>query len=202
MERKITRRKSRDTLFAIAESQQGYFTSQQAEKCGIARSNFHHRIRSGEWAKVIRGVYRLVRYPLTVRDELVLWQLWSRDKQGGPEGVWSHETALDIYDLCDVMPAKMHMTVPKRFRERAGMPKFLILHAQRLGKKDIIMQNGYWITTPLRTLLDVIMEESVTEDQIMKAVREASRRGILTASELEHTPALARYRDAIYRESL
>ena len=43
--------KSEDRLFEVADRQQGYFTSQQAEECGISRSNFHFRLGSGEWVK-------------------------------------------------------------------------------------------------------------------------------------------------------
>ncbi len=62
---------SEDKLFEIADRQQGYFSSQQAEECGISRSNFHYRLRSGEWVKTLRGIYRLARYPLTDRFERV-----------------------------------------------------------------------------------------------------------------------------------
>src|SRR6185295_9149448 len=106
---------NRSKLFDIADSQQGYFTSKQAEECGIPRSHFGRKLRSGEWVKEQRGIYRLAYYPIPDRPELVLWALWSRDRQGVPQGVWSHETALDIHDLSDVMPAKMHMTVPTHF---------------------------------------------------------------------------------------
>src|SRR5688572_4936181 len=106
---------SRDRLFEVADRQQGFFTSQQAENCGFHRSHFRRFLDSGEWVKEIRGIYRLSRYPILDRPELVLWTLWSRNKQGESQGVWSHETALDIYEITDVMPAKMHMTVPTEF---------------------------------------------------------------------------------------
>ena len=130
-------------LFEIADRQQGYFTTQQAEGCGIARSNFHFRIRSGEWVKMLRGIYRLARYPVTERSELVLWVLWSRDKKGKPQGVWSHQTALDIHEISDVMPSKMHMTVPLTFRKRAAIPKHLKLHFATLAEKDTESWQGY-----------------------------------------------------------
>jgi predicted transcriptional regulator of viral defense system len=182
-----------DKLFEVADRQQGYFTSQQAEDCGISRSNFHFRIRSGEWVKSLRGIYRLARYPTTDRSELVLWVLWSRDRKGNPQGVWSHETALDIHEMSDVMPSKMHMTVPPGFRKRVSIPKHLKVRYSTLAKSDRETCQGYQVTTPLRTLIDVIEEGIVPEEQIEQAIRDGLRIGILNERDLNKTSQLAKY---------
>src|SRR6185503_2350349 len=119
---------NKNLLFEVADRQQGFFTSQQAESCGYHRGHFYRYIASGEWIKELRGIYLLALYPITDRPELALWSLWSRDRKDTIQGVWSHETALDIYELSDVMPAKMHMTVPRTFRRGVTIPKLLILH--------------------------------------------------------------------------
>jgi len=191
---------SQNKLFEIADSQQGYFTAQQAQDCGIARSNFHFRIRSGEWIKLLRGVYRLARYPLTDRSELVLWILWSRDKKGNPQGTWSHQTALDIHEMSDVMPSKMHMTVSPRFRKRAAIPKHLKLHFGTLAKSDVEAYQGYQVTTPIRTLIDVIEEGIVPQEQIEQAIRDGLRKGILPI-DLDKFPQLKQYRYIYARDS-
>ena len=186
-----------DELFAVADRQQGYFTSQQAESCGIARSNFHFRVRSGEWVKSLRGIYRLARYPVTDRSELVLWSLWSRDRKGNPQGVWSHETALDIHELSDVMPSKMHMTVPPRFRKRGAIPKHLKLHFATLAKSERETWQGYQVTTPLRTMIDVIEEGIISPDFIKQAIQDGIKKGVLMLQDLntsEH-PKLKEYKD-------
>ncbi len=180
-------------LFEVADHQQGYFTSQQAEECGISRSNFHFRIRSGEWVKSLRGIYRLARYPVTDRSELVLWVLWSRDRRGNPQGVWSHETALDIHEISDVMPSKMHMTVPLTFRKRVATPKHLKLHFATLTKSDVETWQGYQVTTPLRTLIDVIEEGIVPEEQVEQAIRDGLRTGILNERDLNKITQLKKY---------
>jgi predicted transcriptional regulator of viral defense system len=183
----------RSKLFDVADSQQGYFTSKQAEESGIPRSHFNRKLRSGEWAKEQRGIYRLVYYPIPDRPELVLWTLWSRDRQGIPQGVWSHETALDIHDLSDVMPAKMHMTVPSHFRKHVEIPKHLRLHFANLAKKDMEVRQGYCVTTPMRTLLDVIEEGTLAEDLIIQAIREGIQKGILFAHDLRQNPKFKKY---------
>ena len=174
----------KEQLFLVADRQQGYFTSQQAEECGYHRAHFNRFLKSGEWIKEFRGIYRLGRYPTQDRPELVLWTLWSRDKQGNPQGVWSHETALDIHELSDVMPAKMHITVPPNFRRRSELPKVLCLHRRTLEKSDIEERQGYKVTTPLKTLIDIIEAGTVADNFILQAVSQATERGIILEKEL------------------
>lgn len=180
---------SKDRLFEVADRQQGYFTSQQAEECGFHRSHFHRFIDSGEWTKEIRGIYRLSRYPIQDRSELVLWTLWSRNKQGVPQGVWSHETALDIYELTDVMPAKMHMTVPSGFRRSQVIPEVLVLHYHDLADEDVEIRQGYRVTTPLKTLIDVINNQSISLEQVELGVKQALSLGFISKREIQRNEA-------------
>jgi predicted transcriptional regulator of viral defense system len=105
-----------DQLFAIAESQDGYFTMAQALEAGFARSTHSCHVKAGNWLREHRGIYRLRQYPRTDHGHLVLWSLWSRDRHGVPQGVYSHATALALRDLSDANPSKLHMTVPPAFR--------------------------------------------------------------------------------------
>lgn len=180
--------RNKKSLFELAESQQGYFTTQQAEECGYSRSNFKRFLSSGEWIKELRGVYRLARYPIQDRPELVLWTLWSRNKKGVPQGVWSHETALDIHDLTDMMPVKMHMTVPKTFRRSQKVPSVLFLHYGILCSKDVETRQGYFVTSPIKTLIDVANNESIPLDQLELGVQQALKRGLITRKEIERNP--------------
>lgn len=176
---------NKDRLFEVADRQQGYFTSTQAEKCGFSRTNFHRYLSKGEWVKELHGIYRLAHYPVTNRPELILWSLWSRTKSGVIQGVWSHESALDIYELSDVMPAKMHMTVPRKFRRRSETPKVLVLHFADLSEEDIRSQQGYMVTSPLRTLIDVVESDRLSDDLISQALHDALHKGIISREELD-----------------
>ena len=177
----------KDKLFEVADRQLGYFTSQQAEDCGFPRSHFQRHLASGAWIKEIRGVYRLARYPLQDRSELVLWTLWSRNKKGVPQGVWSHETALDIHELTDIMPSKMHLTVPKHFRRGQEIPQIIHLHFSSLADRDMEMRRGYRVTTPLKTLLDIAAEGFIPLNQIKQGLDEALSRGLLLRRDIEES---------------
>ena len=109
---------NKNQLFEIADRQQGFFTAKQAVNCGYSRSNFHLSLASGEWIQEGKGIYRLARYPVTDRPELVLWHLWSRNRQDIPQGVWSYATALDIHELSDVMSRSEERRVGKECRSR------------------------------------------------------------------------------------
>ena len=105
-----------EQLFEIVEAQQGYFTATQAVEAGYARSTHTYHVDAGNWLREHRGIYRLRRYPQSDDGQLVLWSLWSRNREGEPEGVYSHLTALRIKELSDASPSRLHMIVPPDFR--------------------------------------------------------------------------------------
>lgn len=179
-------RASESELFEIAESQQGYFTFHQAIAAGFSDKNHAYHTKSGDWIKVFRGIYRLAKYPIGEREELVLWCLWSRNRSNVPQGVYSHYTALDLYELSDNMPSKLHMTVPSGFRRMAKIPEILVLHREKLQADEIVMKQGYIVTTPLRTLIDVIKDGVLSEDLLVQAVQDARKKGLITKHALKN----------------
>lgn len=175
-------------LFEIAESQQGYFTFQQAIAAGFSDKNHAYHVKAGDWIKVFRGIYRLAKYPIGEREELVLWFLWSRNRSNVPQGVYSHYTALDLYELSDHMPSKLHMTVPMGFRRMAKIPEILVLHRETLHADETVMKQGYKVTTPLRTLVDVIEDGVLANNLLMQAVQDAKKKGLITKHAIETSP--------------
>ena len=173
-----------DALFEIAEGQQGYFTAKQAAEAGYQLGSQAHHVKSGNWVRVERGIYRLARFPQSAEEQLVIYALWSRNRAGEPEGVYSHQTALSIHELSDVNPAKLHMTVPTAFRRRAKTPKILLLHRANLDEKDVEQRQGFAVTRPFRTIADVVGAESVSRDIIEQALTEGRQRGLITVREI------------------
>lgn len=102
-------------LYEIAEEQGGYFTTKQAAAAGFGQKNHGYHVRTGNWIRERRGIYRLARFPQAERPDLMFWWLWSRNRDDMPQGVYSHETALSLYNLSDINPARLHMTVPRSF---------------------------------------------------------------------------------------
>jgi len=171
--------RERTELFELAESQQGFFTAKQAEKAGFLNKNHSYHVKAGNWIREGRGVYRLRAFPRTDDSQLIALSLWTRNREDKPEGVYSHETALSIHDLSDVMPAKLHMIVPKHFRRNAKTPSALVLHYGDLKDSDIEQMRGYRVTKPLRTIVDLLTEDGTANDLISQAFFEAVERGLI-----------------------
>lgn len=178
-----------DHLFAIAESQDGYFTMAQALEVGFARSTHSYHVKEGNWLREHRGIYRLRQYPHTEHGHLVLWSLWSRDLLGGPQGVYSHTTALALRDLSDANPSKLHMTVPPSFRRNSETPAVLVLHKSRLEPQEVIRERGYAITTVMRSILDSAASGDADMSMLEQALAEGLRRGLITRTEIKQAKA-------------
>lgn len=166
-------------LFELADQQQGYFTAKQAIASGYTANNHHLHIKNGEWVREGRGIYRLAAYPMTERPDMMYWALWSRDRSDKPTGVFSHATALALYNLSDVMPAKLEMTVPPGFRRSGPIPRVLRFIRRQLPDEDKRYTMGFYVTTPLRSLIDVIEEGRLSRELIQQAVSQAVSRGLV-----------------------
>src|ERR1035438_9926870 len=173
-------------LFEIAEQQQGFFTTKQAKAAGFAENTHPYHVKAGNWIRELRGIYRLALFPWTDRPELVLWALWSRNRNEEIEGVYSHHTVLSFYELSDLNPAKLHMTVPTSFRRNSEIPGIVVLHYRDLLKSEIRDGPGYKYTKPLRTILDLIEAGTVERTFIRQALRQAVDRGLITRQQLRN----------------
>ncbi len=161
----------RRRLIALAASQSGYFTAAQALAAGYSYAGQRYHAHRGNWLRVDRGIYRLPEWPATAHEDLVRWSLWSRGR-----AVASHDTALSVHELGDVNPARVHLTVPPSFRQR---DEAVVLHTGRLAAEEVEEHDGFRVTTPLRSLLDVAAGE-LDLDQLTRAVDDALRRGMVT----------------------
>jgi len=178
-------------LFEIAEQQQGFFTTKQAKAAGFAENTHPYHVRVGNWLREHRGIYRLALFPMTDRPDLVLWALWSRNRNEEIEGVYSHETALSLYDLSDLNPAKLHMTVPAGFRRSSAIPGILVLHYADLSEVDVQTAQGFKFIRPLRTVLDLIATSAVEPNFIRQALTQAFDRGLITRRQILDTQMTA-----------
>ncbi|MBN1604139.1 MAG: type IV toxin-antitoxin system AbiEi family antitoxin domain-containing protein [Chitinispirillaceae bacterium] len=172
-------------LYEIASSQGGYFTAQQAVFCGYIHKNHHYYVKNGDWIKELRGIYRLSRYPEPDDSQYILWSLWSCDRNGKIRGVYSHETALSMFELSDVNPDKLHMSVPPDFRKSAAIPEILILHKKTLHSGDCEQRMGYSVLKPLPTILMLIEECETPDDILVQALKDGINKGYFIKSYMQ-----------------
>src|ERR1700693_1297872 len=184
---KKERKEAARRLYEIAEGQQGFFTTKQAKATGCAENTHPYHVQAGNWIREHRGIYRLATFPRGERPDLMLWSLWSRNRGEAAQGVYSHQTALSLHDLSDMMPAKLHMIVPKTFRRNSEIPHVVVLHFADLRQSDIGAVHGVRVTKPMRTILDLLEGGEMPTATLRKVLREALRRGLIRRSEIAET---------------
>ncbi len=178
-------RSTRDSarlLFAVALGQGGYFTAKQAQEAGYGYPHLDYHVSTGTFERVDHGLYRMARIPPGEHDDLIRWSLWSRNRADEPQAVVSHESALVMYGLSELLPNRLHFTVPPTFRKAS--PAGCFFHKSALGPKESEERDGFRVTTPLRTLTDVVATV-VSREQFDKAVADALERGLVRRSQLD-----------------
>lgn len=172
-------------LYDTATRQGGYFTAKQAEAAGYTRQHIDYHVSAGNFERVERGLFRLPTIPHDEHDEFIRLSLWSRGRDDTPQAVVSHRSALALHNLSDVLPGKVHLTVPPTFRKAA--PPTCELHRGRLTPSESARWQGFRVTTPQRTLLDVASEPDMPTEQLALAVHESIERGMVIARRLRET---------------
>lgn len=170
------------SLYDVAERQSGHFTAKQAERSGYSRRLQTYHTARGNWDRIDRGLYRLRLFPMQAHEDCVHWTLWSRDRSDRAQATVSHDSALALYDLSDVMPAVVHLTVPRTFRRRP--PRACRFYLEELADHDVTMREGFRVTTVLRTLVDVAGGD-LSPEHVETAVQDALRRGLVRRRQLE-----------------
>lgn len=179
------RRTDLSGLEAFALAQGGYFDRADAHARGIRDHQLHYHVRTGRFERVAPGVYRLRKAPPSPHDDLLLAWVWSNYR-----GVISHESALALYDLSDVMPSRVQLTVPPEFSRKGGIAD---LHRARLREDEITTYDGVPVTTPARSIVDAASAGTGPE-QIELAVRQALARALASAGQLRAAAGRRKYR--------
>ncbi len=136
----VTRRLARDELWEIAAIQHGYVTAQQALNQGTDRAALDKLVHRGTLERAAFGVYRFPKYPVTGADQYMLAVLWTR----APEAALSHESALAVYEISDILPDRYHITVGKDRRLRRENERGYEVHYEDLTPRQI----GWWEEVP------------------------------------------------------
>jgi predicted transcriptional regulator of viral defense system len=167
-------------LYGIAENQAGYFTAAQARAAGLQQVRLVQLAQRGDIERISRGVYRLVRFPVSPLGHYMEAVLWPQVRRSDITGVISHESALAIHELSDVSPARIHVTLPTSVRIRRDVPKVLLIHVADLSPDDVERVAGVPVTTPARSIQDA-HDSHLGRATIAKAIADGRRSGALSA---------------------
>jgi predicted transcriptional regulator of viral defense system len=161
-------------LATIAADQQGLVTPADAREAGIDPHRLVDMERRGTIERAARGVYR---FPLLAPNP-ELGQLAEATLWADRRGTLSHDTALDLHELCDINPAQIHITIPTAYRLQKPVPKLYRIHRGNLEKGERTFYEGIPIVTPYRAIAEGI-ESGIRADLLRQAIDVARRRGLI-----------------------
>jgi predicted transcriptional regulator of viral defense system len=162
----------------IAADNYGYITSDQAEGEGINPDRLLELARRGQIERRATALYRVPLIPPTPLDPYREATLWPR----GTEAAISHETALDLYGLSDVNPAKIDITVPRAHRPRREVPAHYRLHREDLQDDEVTLYEGIPIVTAGKAIRQA---RYLGPALLRQAIAEGRRGGYLSLAEAE-----------------
>lgn len=166
----------RQDLWDIAVDQYGFVTAADARRLGVPVVELAKFAARGKLKQVAYGVYRFPEWPAGPLDHLMEAVLWTRDS----EAVLSHKTALDVYDLSNVNPGQIHVTIPPRAKplRRRHAPASYTVHFEKLTSAE----RGYWEQIPTvtpATAIDQCIADGTRSDLVRQAINDARERGLV-----------------------
>ncbi len=171
-----------DRLYEIAEAQGGFLAAHQAVAAGIPRSTLSYHATDGDaLERVGHGVYRMRRFPAPPHGHVIAgWLALAR-----ADAVVSHESALELLDLSDLIADEVHITLPRAKRGLRTPPGVRVHFTDRLiDSRSRRLVLGIPVTSVERTVTDMLRSGGWTE-QTDLATRQAIRRGLTTRRRLE-----------------
>lgn len=159
---------ARDDLWEVAVDQYGFITARDALDLGVSRAAIDGLLARGQLQRCGHGVYRLPKVPVSEYDPYMLAVLWV----GGRHAYLSHDTALAVWELCDINPDRIHVTVPRAHRVRRTGGEPYVVHREDLRPERVT----WWRQIPTATPTTAI-EQGIRSGVPTYLLRQALERG-------------------------
>ena len=154
-----------EEIIKMAKENNGIITTAMVVEAGFLRGNIKYLVDKGMIEKSARGVYIL---PEVWEDEIFILQ--NRFKRG----IYSHKTALFLWDLTDRTPNRYHMTFPANYNltnpKEENVQCVQCMEAlYKLGIVNAITPGGNKVRvySMERTLCDILRARSRVDIQIV-----------------------------------
>lgn len=181
---------------SLAEGQWGMFTTAQAEAGGVARTEVARLIRRGLARRVRHGVHMMAGVPSSpIEDIRAEWLATDPGRTAGERRIdaepviVSDESAAAIHGIGDLSSGGVHLTSARRLQSRQ---RWVSIHRRRISDREYVWIDGLPVTTPRRTLEDLAQSGRWEHDQLRATVNDAVARGLIPATDLGKSAALAR----------
>lgn len=163
-----------DRVLEVAADNHGYLTVADAVAAGIDPAQLRKLAATGRLEHPAHGLYLvpvLASGPHALYAEAVAW---TRGR-----GVISHESALDLFEVCDVNPPLIHVTVPRAYAPRRRGGELYRIWRRTIDPATVTHVDG----VPVVRLADAIRDCLAygTDTRLLLQACEAGRReGYLT----------------------
>jgi len=181
-----------ERLREAAQDQYGYVATGQALEVGVSSASVSMMVRRGRLEKVSRGLYRVPQTPATQYDPLMKAVMWT----GFAEACLSHDSALDAWEISDILPDQIHVTVAARRRIARDVPHGYVIHREDLPPDQVTWWQGIPTATPA-TAIRQCLESGVPTYLIRQAIERSARTGVVLAPAREELTRLMEARYAV-----
>jgi hypothetical protein len=173
-------------LSIVAARQQGFITGDQAERVGVGQADLDHFTETRLIMELDWGVYQLSSssvgprhaYPyaawLAIRPGLFGWERAEKPF----DAVLSHESACNLHGIGSLSAPSLVFTATEEYRA----PRATTIHVGELAEGDAMTTSGVPVTTPHRTLLDLVRGWAEHGD-VSRAVTDAVLRDLIDLRE-------------------
>ncbi|GAA1869968.1 type IV toxin-antitoxin system AbiEi family antitoxin domain-containing protein [Myceligenerans crystallogenes] len=152
----------RSTIATLAAGQWGLFSAAQATSLGVTRMTLSRIVSSGELVRVVHGVYATPSAVMDARvDTRAAWLATDPSRttdqrlaQPHLSGVISHASAAALHQIGNILDSRVDITFPGRHQSRRIEVQ---LHRAELRRDDVTHIDGLPVTTPERTLADLVV---------------------------------------------
>jgi hypothetical protein len=163
-----------------AARQHGVISRVQALALGLTRHQVHQRVVAGRWERVLPSVFRLSGTVWDWHQRLQAACLWA-----GRGFALSHKTAAALWGLPRFPRGPVELSVARNVRQADRLAVHRVLP---FGAKEVVVLEGFRVTSAARTLIDLAAEETV--EDLRSSLDDLLRRGRVTPEALQ--AALAR----------
>lgn len=170
-------------LSAVAARQQGVITSAQAERIGIDRTALDRFREAGLLGELDVDVFLVASSPIApmYAYPYAAWLStlpglfrWERPNAPADDAVLSHESACHLHGIGSVPAPLTVFTAPTEL----PAPRAARIHVSRLAPGEVTFVNGVPVTTPHRTVLDLV-RDWIGHEQVGSAIFDAVRKDLV-----------------------
>lgn len=167
-----------DDVLEVAVENHGFVTVGDATTAGIDPTVLRKLVAAGRLERTAQGVYRVPALASGAHASYAEAVAWSRGK-----GVISHESALDLLQLCDVNPPLIHLTVPREYAPRRRGGELYRVWRRNLAPSSLAHYDGLPVVHPAASIIECLAY-GTDKQLLLQACATARREGYLTDEEM------------------